>query len=377
MHYACRLDPAPGHRPEQENQGLRLRNPARIDGQKGAIHGTLYWVGAANPSKAPFLIGGIAIADRGRLGWSCVLRRRQAMDDGARSEPARSRRRRPGSATSAPAPWRRRCWRRWRVPATRARARPARGHESPSAAPWSSTSRPAVIFRFDEPVEGNFGAVRVYDADGAARRRRRRLPPERRRPTPRRPPQARPPGRQLHRHLPGDLRRRPHRLQRLRLLDRQGGQGAERDGRGTDRRLGQRARSPRPPSASPAGCSTRRSRSGSAALAFLLLAWLPALAAVGGEGEAWSRAARGFGARLRTTLSASPPGIGALSAAAGVVLEGAEAAGVSGFSALKWTIVRETLETKFGTIWGLAVLAWLAFGVLAAPVSAPPGRASA
>jgi hypothetical protein len=26
---------------------------------------------------------------------------------------------------------------------------------------------PAVIFRFDEPVEGNFGAVRVYDANGS------------------------------------------------------------------------------------------------------------------------------------------------------------------------------------------------------------------
>src|ERR1700756_4545011 len=26
---------------------------------------------------------------------------------------------------------------------------------------------PAVIFRFDEPVEGNFGAVRVYDATGS------------------------------------------------------------------------------------------------------------------------------------------------------------------------------------------------------------------
>src|SRR6476661_956616 len=25
----------------------------------------------------------------------------------------------------------------------------------------------AVVFRFDEPVEGNFGAVRVYDADGS------------------------------------------------------------------------------------------------------------------------------------------------------------------------------------------------------------------
>jgi copper transport protein len=59
-------------------------------------------------------------------------------------------------------------------------------------------------------------------------------------------------------------------------------------------------------------------------------------------------------------------GVGAVSAAAGVVLEGAEAAGVSGFSALKGTIVRETLETKFGTIWGLVVLAWLVFGLLTA-----------
>ena len=63
--------------------------------------------------------------------------------------------------------------------------------------------------------------------------------------------------------------------------------------------------------------------------------------------------------------------IGALSAAAGVVLEGAEAAGISGFSALKWTIVHETLETKFGTIWGLAVLAWIAFGLLVALVLRP------
>src|SRR5262249_59304023 len=74
---------------------------------------------------------------------------------------------------------------------------------------------------------------------------------------------------------------------------------------------------------------------------------------------------RGFGSRLRATALIAAT-IGALSAAAGVVMEGAEAAGVSGFSALKWTIVHETLETKFGTIWGLAVLAWLAFGLLAA-----------
>jgi copper transport protein len=58
--------------------------------------------------------------------------------------------------------------------------------------------------------------------------------------------------------------------------------------------------------------------------------------------------------------------VGAVSAVAGVVLEGAEAAGVSGFEALKEKIVRETLETKFGTIWGLTVVAWLLFGLLTA-----------
>src|SRR4029077_11116850 len=57
--------------------------------------------------------------------------------------------------------------------------------------------------------------------------------------------------------------------------------------------------------------------------------------------------------------------------AAGVVLEGAEAAGISGFSALKGSIVRETLETKFGTIWGLAAVAWIAFAVLVVLVLRP------
>ena len=100
----------------------------------------------------------------------------------------------------------------------------------------------AVVFTFDEPVEGNFGAVRVYDASGEPGRRRRRLPPRRRRPAPRRPPQAGPARRQLHRDLPGRLRRRPHRLLRLRLLDRQVREGTDPDRRRTDRRLRQRHR---------------------------------------------------------------------------------------------------------------------------------------
>ncbi|HEY5052610.1 MAG TPA: CopD family protein, partial [Solirubrobacterales bacterium] len=83
-----------------------------------------------------------------------------------------------------------------------------------------------------------------------------------------------------------------------------------------------------------------------------------------------SRAGRAFVARLRAVALLAAL-LGAISAAAGVVLEGAEAAGISGFSALKESIVRETLETKFGTIWGLAALAWVVFGLLAALVLRP------
>ena len=108
-------------------------------------------------------------------------------------------------------------------------------------------------------------------------------------------------------------------------------------------------------------------------LAFLLLAWLPALGALRGGDETWRRAARAFGSRLRLLLLLAA-GLGAISAAAGVVLEGAEAAGISGFSALKETIVRETLETKFGTFWGLALLAWIVFGGLVTSLLRRPER---
>ena len=95
---------------------------------------------------------------------------------------------------------------------------------------------------------------------------------------------------------------------------------------------------------------------------------------MGDGGDGWSRASRAFAGRLRS-VALLAAALGAISAAAGVVLEGAEAAGVSGFSALKETIVRETLETKFGTIWGLAALAWVAFGLLVPLALPPPGAA--
>jgi copper transport protein len=55
---------------------------------------------------------------------------------------------------------------------------------------------------------------------------------------------------------------------------------------------------------------------------------------------------------------------GVLSSAAGIVLQGATAAGVTFWSALDSTIIEEVLHTRFGTVWGIRALAWLGFGAL-------------
>lgn len=62
--------------------------PLRIDGEKGAIDGTLFWVGPADASKTPFLIAGIAVVV---LGGAAVLiaRRRRGDEDGDDERPAR------------------------------------------------------------------------------------------------------------------------------------------------------------------------------------------------------------------------------------------------------------------------------------------------
>jgi copper transport protein len=108
---------------------------------------------------------------------------------------------------------------------------------------------------------------------------------------------------------------------------------------------------------------------------FLLIVWLPALASVAGAGREWREASEAFRARLRTLLLAAA-GAGVVSAAAAVVLEGASAAAVSGWSALRLESVNETLGTRFGTVWGLAVLVWSGVAALSALVLAPAERRS-
>jgi copper transport protein len=228
---------------------------------------------------------------------------------------------------------------------------------------------PAVIFRFDEPVEGNFGAVRVYDANGSRVDEGDAFHPNGE-------------GPRLGVHLKPGLPDGSY-TATYRVISADGHIVSS----GFVFSIGKAGRTPKETvselTAGSGSGPVTETAFGLArglqyvaialavgGLAFLLLAWLPGLALVGGDGDGWSRAAAAFATRLRRVALLAAV-LGAISAAAGVVLEGAEAAGISGFSALKETIIRETLETKFGTIWGIAVLAWIAFGLLAAILLRP------
>jgi len=98
-------------------------------------------------------------------------------------------------------------------------------------------------------------------------------------------------------------------------------------------------------------------------LAFVVVAWQPGLAAVAGGERRWSRASAAFSARVRVLLAVAVVlGVGV--SVLGILLQGASAAGVSLWSSLQGTVVRDTLESRFGQVWGARALDWLALGGL-------------
>jgi copper transport protein len=103
---------------------------------------------------------------------------------------------------------------------------------------------------------------------------------------------------------------------------------------------------------------------------FLLVIWLPALAAVAGGSNEWRLASERFASRLRAVLLVALA-VAVVSGALGIVLQGATAAGTSFWSALDPATIREVLGTRFGTVWALRIAVWLGFGaVLLATLSA-------
>jgi copper transport protein len=68
--------------------------------------------------------------------------------------------------------------------------------------------------------------------------------------------------------------------------------------------------------------------------------------------------------RRAIPLLAFTVALGVVVSLLGILLQGASAAGVSLWSSLKWSIVEDTLDSRFGTIWLLRAIDWAALGVV-------------
>ena len=94
---------------------------------------------------------------------------------------------------------------------------------------------------------------------------------------------------------------------------------------------------------------------------FVLAVWLPALRAQS-PGESVAAA---FGQRGRSvTLLAAVAG--AVGTAVGIVCQGATAAGISLWSALDLSVIADVLATRFGTMWGIRLAAFVVLALLVA-----------
>jgi copper transport protein len=222
----------------------------------------------------------------------------------------------------------------------------------------------AVIFEFDEPVEGNFGAVRVYDAAGERVDEGDAFHPDGQ-------------GPRLGVHLKPGLPDGSY-TATYRVVSADGHIVSSgyvfsigKEGRAPTETVGELIGGAGNGKVTEVAYGLARGLEYAAialavgGFAFVLICWLPALGAAAGVREESRRAAAAaFASRLRVVLWVAAA-IGLVATAAQIVLEGAEAAGVSGFSAITKTIIEETLQTRFGAVWGFALLAWIAVAVLA------------
>jgi hypothetical protein len=81
MHYQSTSTPPQVKDPSRKTKVFDYTIPLRIDGRKGAIDGTLYWVGPADTSKLPFIVAAIVIL-LGGAALVLVVRRRRRDEDG-------------------------------------------------------------------------------------------------------------------------------------------------------------------------------------------------------------------------------------------------------------------------------------------------------
>ena len=214
--------------------------PIAVDGRSAQITGTLWWTPQPEGGAPVGAIAGLAaLVVAGAAVVVVVRRRRRGAATATRRHPRRARCARRGDDAPAPSGDQRR-------PRGAGVALPGvvMAHAqlegvTPQRGAVAEVAPDAVAFRFDEAVEGNFGAVRVFDARGERVDAGDAYHPGGRR-ADRGAPQAVAGRRDVHRDLPGCLRRRPHRQRRQRFSVGQAGRRG-RDGGRPARGIGCRA----------------------------------------------------------------------------------------------------------------------------------------
>lgn len=79
MHYGAESVPPQVKDTSKKTKVFDYEVPISIDGRKGAIHGTLYWVGEGHTSKLPFIVVGALVVI---LGGGAVVYARRRRDGG-------------------------------------------------------------------------------------------------------------------------------------------------------------------------------------------------------------------------------------------------------------------------------------------------------
>jgi copper transport protein len=226
-----------------------------------------------------------------------------------------------------------------------------------------------ILFHFSESVEGNFGAIRVYDRNGARVEQGDAFHPGGS-------------GKDLATHLKGALPKGTY-TATYRVISADGhpvsgglvysiGKPSATAGKSVSQLLEQRTNAG---DVTQIGFGIARgvqyiSIAAAIGVVFFLLAiWIPALASVAGGDQRWQLASERFVSRLRGMLGLALLG-GVVSGALGIVFQGATAAGVSFWSALDADTIKDVLDTRWGTVWGIRTLVWLGFGAVLAGVFA-------
>lgn len=98
-------------------------------------------------------------------------------------------------------------------------------------------------------------------------------------------------------------------------------------------------------------------------LLFVMLVWSRALGAVAGGEERWRSASQAFAARA-SMMARGGALAGGAACVAGIVLQGASASGTSVWSAMNLSVLESVLGTRFGWIWAVRLGAFGVLGML-------------